>query len=551
MRRVLLLLVVSLVGAVGVTAQPAGAVASDDKQFISADNTFYAYVKGGETIGASFLRAAKNEIFATVRGDVTITLDGPEFAQQTCVAKKDVTVGDGCRFAPVTATKTGIWRMQFIAPEGAKSYPEVSPVVKWGGNFFRWNITVKGSAGEEKGRVWTERYALRQPAGDEFVDDLVNYYISEDGYIYKATEFGYNGQISTLSADSVGIRSGKDCVSAYRSTDVSDLEHSPALGACGSGYKLFFEEPAGVLPPKATKWDGSSDWVRPDIKRPSVSELHFESDNSNDQQSGTISFFLRNFIGQYQIKIDVDGDSKTARGEGTQAPDDTSGFDGQNDVTINLQMKKLSNGLQRVHFGGVDRTGQIIPTSQKIAVKVVIARVAEIHLVAADVEARTGGLELVRLNGDNAPTSRICWNDTELVELADVSLNTKEPDGRKCPDSMKGIHSWVNSDGSWGNARYIDDWVYASAKLDGNNQIAYPSAQAAETETAKKNWTLLVFVGGLLALGIIAAVVVVILRRKRNKETSAAPAVSQPGIVPSPGNDRQDPPTYPPQAPLS
>jgi hypothetical protein len=497
MQRIILGLL--LVVLASISSHSVSALSSDSKIFISGDNTFYSYVKGGETLSAAFLRVNQDEPFDTVRGDVTVTIDGPGIEQQKCVIPKDVAIGQGCRFAPVAAPQTGIWRVQFAVPADARTYQEVSPAVKWAKNLFSWDITVKNSADEQHGRTWTERYAIRQPSAASYTDDLTNYYISEDGYIYRAISKGYNGQISTLSADSVGVRTGDKCVSAYRSTEVGDTKYSPALGECGSGYKLFFEEPAGDLPTKATKWDKTTDWVRPNISRPSLGELHFTSDGSSDQQSGTISFFLRNFIGQYQIKIDVDNDGS---------------FDGQDDVTLNQQMKKVSEGLQQVRFSGVDKTGQIIPTTQKIGIEVEITKVAEIHLVAADVEGRTGGIELTRLSGDNAPTTGICWNDTELPSIAET-LMTKELDGRDCPTSVGGVHAWAYSDSSWGNARYIDDWVYASAKLTGNNQIVYPDA-AVEQAVAKKNNMTWAIIALVVAVVSIVGIIVIMIRRKRS-----------------------------------
>jgi len=533
MRRIVLVAITIFFG-VMLPVPSTSALSSDPKLFISADNTFYTYVKAGESISAAFLRVDQHEPFDTVRGDVTITLDGPGAQQEKCVASKDVPVGQGCRFATRTANKTGIWRIQFSVPQDARTYQEVSPDVRWAKNWFNWSITVTNGDGEERGRTWTERYAIRQPPDQNYSADLLNYYISEDGYIYKATSKGYNGQISTLSADSVGIRAGKECMSAYQSTDVGNTKYSPALGKCGNAYKLFFEEPAGDLPTKAARWDGTTDWIRPNISRPSVSELHFSSDNSSDQQSGTISFYLRNFIGQYQIKIDVDNDGS---------------FDGQNDVVINQQMKSLSTGLQRVRFSGADKTGQIISPSQPIGIKIDITKVAEIHLVAADVEGRAGGLELVRLSGDNAPTTRLCWNDTELSPLANSALMTNTLDGRSCPDSVGGVHSWAYADDSWGNARYIDDWIYASAKLDGNNTTTYPQATDTAVAAGQRNGLLIIasIVGaGLLLAGVVAAIVI---RRKRKGTTQLPSNSPLPPPQNQPSNFYETPPSASPRDP--
>lgn len=527
MRRRSIGLIVGVLGLAFSFAFPVGAISSDSKQFISADNTFYAYAKAGETVSASFNRVDQSEPFDTPREDITITVDGPGVPQQKCIAAKNVAIGQGCQFAATTAVKSGIWRIQFAIPATAKTYYEVSPNVRWGKNLFNWNVTVKNSDGEQHGRVWTERYAIRQPADKSFIDDFVSYYISEDGYIYKATNHGYNGQISILSADSVGIRSGKDCESAYQSTDVGNAKYSPALGSCGNSYKLFFEEPAGNLPVKSIRWDDESDWVRPNISRPSVSELHFTSDKSVDQQSGMVSFFLHNFIGQYAVKIDVDNDGS---------------FDGQNDVTLNQQMKKLSNGLQQVRFQGVDKGGQIISPSQPIGIKVAITKVAEIHFVAVDVEGRTGGIELVRLNGDNAPTTRICWNDTSLSSLDDESLMTDMLNGKDCPDSVGGVHGWAYGDTSWGNARYIDDWIYASAKLTGNNSIVYP--ELTETTAEKEGRNTMLIAGMIVGIVVVVGIVIAVLIRRNRKP----PQSPQPPIPPlQPQTNQQE--FYQPEEP--
>ena len=516
----------------------AHALSSDPKLFISADNTFYAYVKGGETISAAFLRVNQNEPFDTVRGDVTVTLEGPGAAQKTCVISKDVAIGQGCQFAPVTADKSGIWRVQFSVPANARTYNEVSPTVKWAKNLFNWNITVNGDGGEKHGRIWTERYAIRQPAPSSYLVDMVNYYISEDGYVYKATSRVYNGQISTLSADSIGIRTGTGCVSAYQSADVSSDKFSPALGTCGNGYKLFFEEPAGDLPTKAKRWDDVNEWVRPNISRPSISELHFISDESVDQLSGKISFFLRNFIGQYQIKVDIDNDGS---------------FNGQSDVVMNQQMKKLSNGLQSIHFSGVDKYGQIIPPTATIGIKVEITKVAEIHMVAADVEGRTGGLELMRLNGDNAPTTRLCWNDTELTPMSEL-LMTKVLNGRDCPVSSGGLHGWAYADASWGNARYVDDWVYASAKLTGKNQIIYPDSAEEVAGQARQNWMMIAAIVGAVVVLVGIITVILIAKRRRKSQSMVAPPVDittpQDSSIHTENNDDSFSGTPPPSSPM-
>ncbi len=529
MKRLFGVLLFVLVLPVTATMQPLQALSADTKMFISGDNTFYAYVRAGESIGASFLRVNQDEPFDTPREDVTITMDGPGAEEQKCVASKDVPIGQGCVFAPRIAQKSGIWRIRFDVPATAKSYMEVSPDVQWGKNLFMWNITVKYNADEQKGRIWTERYAIRQPADRTYATDFTYFYVSEDGYIYKAEYKGYNGQISTLSADGIGIRKANSCESAYQSANVGS-EYSQTLGSCGNAYKLFFEEPAGNLPVKASTWEGKEEWVRPNISRPAVSELRFIPDESNDQQSGTVSFVLKNFIGQYEVKIDVDDDGS---------------FDGQDDVTIRQQMKRLSAATQKVRFDGTDKVGRIIARDQKIGVKLAITKVAEIHLVSADVEGRTGGIALTRVSGDNAPTTGLCWNDKELSPLASNLMPTVV-DGRDCPTSVGGVHGWAYADSSWGNARYIEDWVYATAKLTGNSTVVYPNDEQETVAAASRNVGPIV-IGAVAAIVLIGSVVIVLLRRRTRAQQSPRMTVMQPPAVPPAGY----PPTRQQQPPIN
>lgn len=524
MRRFILVLFISVVGlSVMLSGATANAYKSDDSILIGADNTFYAYVKAGEKVSISFLRVGFKS--SDPLAAITVDVEAPGLKKQECKIQKKIAAGKGCLFSERTAVESGIWRIDFKLDDSAgKIFKEASPSVRWGGNMFSWDITIKGEDGSEKGRIWTDRYAFRQPPSEGHVGgDIDSYYVSEDGYIYKSLNKGYDGQTSILMADSIGIRKNQDCISAYRSAPVGDDELSPALGSCGNRYKLFFEEPAGNLPAEATRWDGETDWVLPTIKRPEISELHFSPEETGDQLSGTISFFMRNFIGQYQIKIDVDNDGS---------------FDGQNDVVLYEQLKSLSSTLQQVRYQGVDKNGQIIFPSQKIGIKVEITKVAEIHFVAVDVEGRTG-IEVTRVNGTNAPTTRLCWNDNDLEPISNVNLVTQEVDGRSCPDSSGGVHGWGFGSLSWGDKRYIDDWTYASVKIDGKNVIHYPEEEN-ENQLAKTNNNTLLIIGGIVgAIVIIGAVVTFLVMRKGKGNTppiDGPPAMQPPTIPPTGGN---------------
>ena len=497
--------------AAGCFGSVAHAAGSTDKAFISASNTFYAYARGGEVIDASFVRAPYEDEGGLATHDIAVKLEGPGLETKTCTIGKDMPVGQGCHLKDITAPKSGVYRITFALPDAASTYKEVSPSVRWGGHLYSWNIIVRDGETEKHGRIWSELYAIRQPQRPEFLEDFTFYYVSQSGYIYKGTYKGYNGQISTLSADGVGNRKNGDCEPVYRSIEVNDTKMSPAFGECGGGYKLFFEQPAGELPQTAPRWDDTTDWVSPPVARPEVSELKFTPGDTKDGlQKGTISFKLQHFVGNYKIKIDTNNDGS---------------FDQPGDVTIKRTLKKFDDNTQKVEFSGVDAQGQIVASTQAIGIQVVVEKVAEIHLIDSDVEAVAGGREVVRMNGDNAPTFRMCWDDTALPRLGDAGLETKTIDGRDCPDSTGGAHGWRYATGSWGDGRYIDDWAFAEAKVQGVTKVVYtPSEQASGLGKGHSTLPLLIAVigGTVLMLFFAGFMIATIHKNKRQKQLADA-----------------------------
>ncbi len=468
---------------------PAEALASNPKTPISGDNIFYAYVVSGEKVNVGFVKLDQPEPTGIAQQPVTVAVDAPGAASQSCVIPANVAVGGSCGFSGLTAPKTGIWKIAFTLPANAHIHPEVASSVHWGGNHFNWNINISDSTGEKKGRVWSELYAIRQPAPAANKADFTLYYESEDGYLYRATYRGYNGQLSTLSADAFGVVKKDTCVAAYQSIlSANQTTMTPSFGTCGGSYKLFFEQPSDDLPQTAARWDSKQEWVRPAVDRPVVEGLKFTPDNNPDVQSGTITYNLKNFIGQYDVKIDTNADGN---------------YDSADDIILHRQVKDLkSAGVQTIKFSGNDHSTNPIPRTQHMKIKISIAKAAEIHLVSGDVEGREGGIELVRLSGDNVPSSNVCWNDTFLDPIPGGVDTKLELDGTTCPESTGGVHAWKYSEDesvTWGNARYIDDWAYTSAKVDGTSEIEYPNQQAITEAAAKRNMNL----GIIIAVSII------------------------------------------------
>lgn len=525
-----LVVAVAATGAIVANAAPTQAYTADPKTLVSADNIFYAYVESGEKVAINFTKSPHTEPSGIPGKPITVTVNAPGAAPQTCVIPANIPVGQGCDLN-LMAVKNGIWRINFSLPPDSHVHTEVSSAVRWNGNLFNWSITVSDGGGEKRGRLWSELYAIRQPAPRQFLTDLELHYISEDGYLYKVLYRGYNGQISTLSADAFGIvHDAEECVTAYRSIAVGNAEMMPSFGRCGGSYKLFFEQPSDDLPTEAPKWDGVTDWVRPNVDRPVVEGLKFTPDDATDKQSGTISYNLKNFVGQYEIRIDTNGDGK---------------YDGPGDRIINKQIKNLKNaGPQSVKFDGLDRKDNVITRDQPITIKINIVKTGEIHLVGADIEGREGGIELVRLSGDNVPSFGVCWDDTELGATSDGVGSNLVLDGTACPDSTGGVHKWNYSEsgvGSWGNARYIDDWVFTSARVKGAAEIKYPQAPlTVEEEITQRGMGMWLLIGG----GVLVALLITggIILRVRHNRKKARESLLPPGqLPPSP-----PPPPMPP-----
>lgn len=492
-------LIVAIAGGVNVDA-----FSSNPKTFVSADNTFYAYVESGEKLNINFTKV--NEVGGgTINKElVTVIVNAPGMDQKTCTIAADAQNGQGCNFKDLIAVKDGIWQIVFKLPDNAHVHNGVVSSVKWGANHFNWNITVSDSVGERKGRLWSELYAIVQPAPAEYLADLMLYYQSEDGYLYRVTYRGYNGQISTLSADAFGIVEKGTCTPAYVSSTSDTKTTTPSFGSCGGSYKLFFEQPSDDLPHDAARWDGKKDWIRPLIDRPIVEGLSFVPDKNANAQSGEIKYRLKNFIGQYEVKIDTNADGN---------------YDGSDDITLRRHIKDLKNTSElTVKFDGTNRSGNTIPRSQHIKIKIRISKAAEIHLVGSDIEGREGGVELVRLSGDNAPSSNIYWNDTELTPVPGGLDTDLKLDGTEGPESIGGVHKWKYSTNeliTWGNARYIDDWTYATTRVSGVAEIEYPTSEIAAAQTTQRNMNIgLIIIGGIVLLGVIGGVIYVIKRRR-------------------------------------
>ncbi|TDE11426.1 LPXTG cell wall anchor domain-containing protein [Jiangella asiatica] len=407
---------------------------------VRQDNTFYAYVGAGENIDIDFAKVGN----ATNAGDVEITVRGPGGVVQTCTALEADPAGSGCSWTDLTSSTEGVWQVDF------------EPVAATGDR-YEWDIQVQSGAATIDGRVYSERYAMTQ-VSTATPSDFTFWYQSEHGFLYEATYTDFNGIDSVFSSDATGVAQLDSCVSAYESMDSvgNDADTGrlwvPPLGECGDPYKIFFENPDPALPATAQLWDGSTVWLQPAVELPDLSNLSFTPDSAT-VQSGEFTFDVVNFTGQLNVQVDVNNDGDYTDPE---------------DVTVPVAVTQ--DGTVTVPFDGLDGLGNPIPATQELGARVAIDQVGEIHFVNNDVETR-GGLEVQALNGPDAGSSTLYWNDTELLDSG-RDCTTPQTDGTGGVDSTGGVHGWDCSDvpqlgndntgesGSWGDVRQIDDWTY-------------------------------------------------------------------------------------------
>lgn len=381
-------------------------------------NTFYAYVKAGETINANATRFSGAGLNSTFR---LVDQAGTNRALNT----------------NHTATADGVWAFTASNPAG-----------QVGDRYYNWSVTVRASGVEKPGRVWSNEYKMNNV--NSAASPLLNFWaVNNVGYVYKLDLTNYNGINSAVQASASGNPiSAADCaVPSYQSRVTAGLAAS-----CSEPYRLFFEAPAADLPQTAVSASGPLTVMPTPLTEAelTVSDLAFTA-TSGGSNAGTFGWTMpARFSGSYTLDIDTNGNG--IYGE----PVDRSilmGADGK-------------NFAETYDFDGLDGTGDAIADCQLMNARVHFDKLGEIHIRQEDVEGRDG-IRLTRLNGPNAPNSTLYWDDTALAEPRANSTPVK--DGRAGTNSNvgQGVHGWAFNGNSWGNNTSIDDWSYAAVDTTG------------------------------------------------------------------------------------
>ncbi|GAA4427248.1 hypothetical protein GCM10023169_26970 [Georgenia halophila] len=425
---------------------------SPGTSWIRTENTFYAYVAAGENLDISFAKHADGNNDT----DADVTVRGPGGVMETCTALAADGADSGCSWTDLSSGTPGIWQIDFT-PVGETS------------DFYDWTIDVQDGSGTISGRVYSERYGISQRSAE--TSGVTLWYVSEQGFQYRADYNNYNGINSSFASNATGVAEIDTCVSAYRSmqSDVGQYSDASSLwvpppGECGDPYKIFFETPSTSLPATAELWDGTTQWLQPPVTRPTLDNLAFTR-NSPSTSAGEFTFDVADFTGQLTILIDANDD-----GDYTDAVDTT------------VPAAVTQDGTVTVAFDGLDGQGDPISSTEAINARVAITQAGEIHFVNGDVETRDG-LQVEALNGPGVGSSTLYWDDTDL-ETDGRICQTPELDGTAGVDSAGGVHGWPCSptagnqndgeSGSWGDTRNIDDWTYQA--VDVSDEAAIPGA---------------------------------------------------------------------------
>jgi len=414
-----------------------------------APGTYHAYVADGEHLDVSFTPAADS------RDQHIVVTDPSGVVQYDCTATPAVPC-----VSPDLTGPAGAWKIENTPVDAAQGSTN-------------WRIEVSNGTTVQTGRVWTDRATITQFGGANGLQDLTFYLVNDAGYQYTVDLRQYNGILSAISANSLGVTDA-DCVPTYHSSEadrITGFPVAPNRQDCEPQYRVFFDQPSAALPATAPSSDGRLNVLPAPLATSDldVDDLAFTPSSPNSA-SGTFNYSINpRFSGAYELQVDTNGN-------GT--------YDDPEDRSITLGAD--GSGQYSYDFDGLDGQGNPIADCTLMNARIFFNKLGEMHVLQSDVEGRTGGITVTRTNGPGAPDPTIYWDDTNLAN--DRTNTTPVTDGTAGVDSTAGVHGWDFSNNSWGNNRVIDDWTYVPVNV-GTGEISvgglcYTVAKAADKETA-------------------------------------------------------------------
>ncbi|UOQ58040.1 DUF5979 domain-containing protein [Leucobacter allii] len=417
---------------VGLCAAPAQAVSQSGLR----STELYAYAEAGDAVGFSFANSQGVEVRSP---DGAVAASCPSGA---CAGE-------------IPSALAGVWVVRYTAETD---------------NTTAWTLQVADASGTAiPGRVWAESVNFSNTGFGSRTFSAT--YLSEFGGMYSAQFTGHRGWVFSLRASNRGVMfNDGSCLPAYRSVPMSGVVEAadgalPAISgddylldspACRDNglvfYRIFLgETPDPAMPASTALWgDGrtSQQWVLPPYQTPEITDLQYARDGFT--AAGTVTGTLSGQPGVIRLRIDTD-----ANGVFTDA------------VDVEFDTAAATGGFS-IPWDGRDGAGDAVPPGRGFAVEAEFLGESEIHFLEGDVEGRSGGIRVTRMNGPDAPDSRVSWNDGLLPG---IRATTTTPLIGDRVDSAAGAHAWEFNGNGWGNARIVDDWMTIAS---GSARVALP-----------------------------------------------------------------------------
>jgi uncharacterized repeat protein (TIGR01451 family) len=454
-----------------------------------------AYVEAGGRLDVRFEllpNAATNgehhSIVTEQPGVVRVLATSPAGAEHVAQVPWDAATGavvtDSFQDADQVA---GVWRVELAATNEA-GQPWAWPTYM---ATEAWQIVPRDSNGTaHAGRVWVDEY-LQADAGMRAKGvtrwDQTHYLLSASGVTSRATQFGFNGINSRSRADNLGMADA-ECQPIRRSTLGGDpLVRRGSTCPDVTHYRLFFERPDTTMPATARFFTGQVSWVMPMYASPSFGALTWTQTAAGAAWGGELAVALEGQAGTVEVRVDVDADGD---------------FTGPRDVTLT---RTLPLGVSTVDWDGTDATGERVPLSQPVRFRTELVTSGEIYFVHDDVEYRDGGIEVEALNGPQAGSRSLWWDDSSAQGCfyTDGPVQDQVPCIGSLPaslagagvDSTGGVHGWGQgavmsaAETTWGDGKHVMDWTYttdhaASEVLQLGGAVAITKVGDVDTLTA-------------------------------------------------------------------
>jgi len=337
---------------------------------------------------------------------------------------------------------------------------------------FRWEVNVMDGSTPKPGRIWTDEVRISQINSKELprnsagaAIDLVYWAQRSDGYRYKITQKGYNGFGSVLNvgAFGVGLPEETGCVSAYGSVEIplqtdnkwgnnwaeswapryipdiagkqgKNLDNVPKCAGLAS-YRIFFDEPDPDLPgTPVPDWTGSP-VLNLYRDEPTMPQITGQFESTDKYKGYAVIANHDSYYGNAVLELDTSGGATP--NYSIQIP-----FGIADSITrIPLDGTKNNNG------------GEKIPMGTLVRGRVVLSYLGEIHIISLDIEQRTSGIEVERLNGAKTNQYALFWDDSsQWISAERATLPTTNgstqfksalPNGT---NSQGGVHAWSMPD---------------------------------------------------------------------------------------------------------